>query len=136
MKIYLNIGTNLGNRIANLKHAILAIESELHCKAVVSDIISSVPWGFASKNFFYNQGVMIDVDIEPYELLDTTQKIEKNLGSKAHRDAAGNYLDRIIDIDIVDMEGVKIRSERLVLPHPHLYDRPFFLIPYLMLKGF
>lgn len=136
MKIYLNIGTNIGDRAANLKHAVAAIESALHCKAVKSDVITTMPWGFKSENFFCNQGLMINKDIEPLTLLDSLQAIEKELGSKAHRDAEGNYMDRLIDIDIMDIEGVKIKSERLTLPHPHLYERPFFLMPYLLLKGY
>ena len=136
MKIYLNIGTNIGDRHENIKRAVSAIEHTLQCKAVICDVITTMPWGYKSDNFFCNQGIMIEKEIEPLALLDTLQRIEKELGSAAHRDADGNYMDRLIDIDIMDIDGVKMKSKRLTLPHPHLYERPFFLMPYLVLKGF
>lgn len=136
MKAYLNIGTNIGDRHANIEQAISSIEEVLHCKAVRSEPVSTMPWGFKSDNIFLNISISVETDKDPYELLDCLQAIEKELGSGAHRDSDGLYIDRLIDIDIIDIDGVRIKDERLCIPHPHLYDRPFFLTPYLMLKGF
>ena len=127
---YLNIGTNLGDRQQNLRRAIAALSAgNGGCR--VSDVVESEPWGFGSDNTFLNVAVAIKSSMEPQQLLDWIHAIEKRLGSGSHRDAHGNYIDRLIDIDIMaadDEQGnsITVNTPTMQIPHPHLYDRPFF----------
>ncbi len=139
MRYYLNIGTNLGDRKANLLHAIAALSAGTG-GCMVSQMMESEPWGFDSPNRFLNVGVALDSDLEPHAMLDWLHDIEHRLGSASHRNADGSYADRLVDIDIMaidDGQGrpVVIDSERLQVPHRHLNDRDFFLIPYRELRG-
>ena len=137
-RYYLNIGTNLGDRHANLRRAIVALSAGTG-GCMVSDIIESEPGGFASSNRFWNVGVAVDSTLEPHDLLDWLHDIEHRLGSASHRNADGSYTDRLVDIDIMaidDEQGnpVVIDTPTLQVPHPHLNDRDFFLIPYHQLS--
>ena len=139
MKYYLNIGSNLGNREGFLLKAIVELSACGVCVAL-SHIVESEPWGFVSANSFLNMGVLLRSDLTPEEMLDRLHHIERELGSTSHRDSRGGYADRNVDIDIMAAEneageGVKIDSERLTLPHPHLHDRKFFIGPYKELKA-
>lgn len=64
----------------------------------------------------------------PLELLDETQKIERDLG-RNHKSVNGQYQDRIIDIDILLYDDLHISTPRLTIPHPHMHERDFVLIP-------
>ncbi|MBR1803994.1 MAG: 2-amino-4-hydroxy-6-hydroxymethyldihydropteridine diphosphokinase [Muribaculaceae bacterium] len=138
MRYYLNIGTNLGNRRKNLKRAIDALRANsTHCQ--VSQVVESDPWGFESQNRFLNVGIAIDSDMAPHDMLDKLHHIERSLGSASHRDARGGYVDRLVDIDIMAIDDehgnpITINTPTLQVPHPHLYDRSFFLTPYRQLR--
>ena len=139
MRYYLNIGSNLGNREGFLLKAVVELSAWGVCEAL-SHIVESEPWGFVSANGFLNMGVLLRSDLAPEALLDRLHAIERQLGSTSHRDSRGGYADRNVDIDIMAAEnetgeGVKIDSELLTLPHPHLHDRKFFIDPYRELKA-
>lgn len=129
MKYYINIGSNLGCRELNISRAVREIEKEFGWFDL-SNMIESEPWGFDSVHKFMNIGVLFITDQEPLCVLHKLQDIEKRLSPNPHRDAAGRYLDRVVDIDIMAVEGVELDTPELTLPHPHLNDRPFFLEPY------
>ena len=128
MIYYLNIGSNMGDRRDNLYRAVVALAAQTQ-ECAVSSIVESEPWGFESENRFMNLGVSFDSDIEPQEMLDRIHDIERSLGSASHRDANGGYIDRLVDIDIVAIDDLVIDSPTLQVPHPHLPERDFFLIP-------
>ena len=132
MDYYLNIGSNTGNRRDNLYRAVAFIVAGTS-GGVVSSIVESEPWGFESDNCFLNLGVKLSSDIEPQQMLDRIHDIERRLGSAAHRDANGNYIDRLVDIDIVAIDDLVINTPTLQVPHPHLPERDFFLKPMLQL---
>ena len=139
MRYYLNIGSNLGNREGFLLKAVVELSACGVCEAL-SHIVESEPWGFVSANSFLNMGVLLRSDLAPEEMLDRLHHIERKLGSTSHRDSRGGYADRNVDIDIMAAEnetgeGVKIDSELLTLPHPHLHDRKLFIDPYRELKA-
>ena len=134
MRYYLNIGTNLGDRQENLRRAIEALTGDT-TGWVVSPVVESEPWGFESENRFLNIGLALDSDMEPLSMLDRIHDIERQLGSAAHRNAQGGYVDRLVDIDIMAIDDAHGRSltidlPTLQVPHPHLRDREFFLKPY------
>ena len=132
--IYLNIGSNLGNREENLLRAIVLLSAGTGGCAV-SSVVKSDPWRFESGNKFLNVGVMLRCDMDPFDLLEFTQGIEKQMGSNTHRDANGNYVDRLVDIDIIEIDGVEINTPQLTVPHPRMHERDFVMKPLEQLKG-
>lgn len=134
MNYYLNIGSNMGNRLMNLSRAVSAIEKEFGWFEL-SHHIESEPWGFKSPNKFLNIGMLIISNREPLDVLHTLQHIEKSISTKAHRNPDGSYRDRLIDIDIMAVDDIEMHTPELTLPHPHLHDRPFFLEPYNYLRS-
>lgn len=141
MKYYINIGTNLGNRRLNLSRAVAAVERRFGYFEI-SKVVESEPWGFDSTNMFLNVAMMFESDEEPIEVLHELQKIEKGISPESHRNADGSYKDRLIDIDIMAIENpemnpseVKVDLPELKVPHPHLFDRPFFINPLKELLG-
>ena len=67
------------------------------------------------------------------EMLDRIHDIERRLGSASHRDADGGYIDRLVDIDFVAIDDMVIDTPTLQVPHAHLHERDFFLIPMMQL---
>ena len=128
---YIGLGSNTGDSHAIIERAIGMIASQAGDPATLrrSDIVVSEPWGFSSQNRFLNCVVSIDTCLEPLQLLDTLQSIERDLGATPHRDADGHYIDRNIDIDIIDIDGVTLTHPRLVIPHPHAAQRDFVTGP-------
>lgn len=129
MSVYIvNIGSNVGDRRLNLSKAMAAIGRE-YGNFEMSHAVVSEPWGFESRGKFLNVCLMFHSEDSPEEVLSTLQSIEHHISDKPHRDESGAYLDRVIDIDIVAIDGLVIDSERLKVPHPHLAERRFFLEP-------
>lgn len=134
MVYYINIGSNLGNRLMNLTRAVSAIEKRFGWFEL-SHHIESEPWGFDSKNKFLNVGMAFISDLQPLEVLHILQEVEASINPSSHRHADGSYKDRVIDIDIMAADGVEMSTPELTLPHPHLEERAFFLEPYNELKN-
>ena len=129
MIYYLNIGTNLGDRHANIAAAVAALEQRTRASVRISDAVETPAWGFSSPNDFLNVGVSLKSHIRPLDMLTLLKEIERTMGSSIHRDAAGNYADRIIDIDIVAIDEMVVDEPTLQVPHRHLAQREFFLRP-------
>lgn len=126
---YLNIGTNKGDRKKNLSLAVAMIEKRFSCTAHISSPMKTDAWGFVSPNYFLNIGVSISTGVKPLTALKMLHEIEVEMGSASHRDARGNYADRIIDIDIVAIDNLVIDTPDLTVPHPHMAERNFVLAP-------
>ena len=129
MNYYLNIGSNIGDRRDNLYRAVVALAACSGGDCAVSPIVESEPWGFESDNRFMNLGVCLQSTMSPWQMLERIHEIERELGSASHRDAQGGYVDRLVDIDIVAIDDLVIDSPSLQVPHRHLPERDFFLIP-------
>ena len=101
--VHLNIGSNLGDRLENIKRAVSSLRqlASVPSSIAVSDPFRSSPWGFVSSNEFINVGMSFDCVLDPELLLQATQRIQRSISSASHRDACGAYIDRIIDIDII-----------------------------------
>ena len=128
MKYYLNLGSNLGNRLLHLTRAMKAIGEEFG-PYETSHKVESDPWGFHSTNRFVNIGLTIESDDDPEDVLRRLQIIEKSISTRSHRRWDGSYNDREIDIDIMATDGGAYDSPALHIPHPHLAKRDFFLKP-------
>ena len=134
MKAYIGIGTNLGDKEENIRRAVAALGNlegvaDIKCSAV----FKSAPWGFKSENEFANLVVALEFPkpFDPLWLLDRCQEIERSISPNCHRDDKGNYIDRIIDIDIIAIDDRILRLTRLSVPHPLMHQRPFVLKPML-----
>ena len=128
MKAYLGIGTNLGDRTANLSRAVALIDEQAGHVLACSSFIETEPWGFESDTPFLNMVICFNCQLQPTELLDLTEKTEKELG-RSTKSSDGIYKDRPIDIDILLYGNHVIESERLTIPHPRLHERLFVLEP-------
>lgn len=128
MNYFINIGTNLGNRKLNISKALQRIMGRFGWFEM-SNAVETAPWGYESQNSFMNVGLRLVSDKEPLEVLRELQAVEREISPGAHRDAQGNYVDRVLDIDIVAIDERKIDTPELQVPHPHLAERDFFLRP-------
>lgn len=127
---YINIGSNTGESRRTLWRAVIALlDVAADRRVVCSDIVVSEPWGYISDRPYLNIGVLLDTDLEPHALLHATQDIERRLGATPHRDATGAYIDRNLDIDIIDIDNIRVDTSDLTLPHPRARLRPFVLEP-------
>ena len=128
LHVCVGIGSNLGDREANLRFAVDKIR-ESEGKVRVSSLFESEAWGYHSDNPFYNIVAEFDTDKDAYALLDFLQTVEKEGGSGSHRDKEGGYVDRVLDIDIIFIGGEVMESGRLIVPHPKMAEREFVLVP-------
>ena len=127
-ELYIALGSNMGDRRSLLNRAITLIEERVGAVQRVSSFIETEPWGFESTNPFLNAAVMVLTTLSPIECLDATQQIERELGRKK-KSKNGIYHDRPIDIDLLLYGDLKLSTPRLTIPHPHMYERDFVMIP-------
>lgn len=136
---YINIGSNQGDRRANIARAVALIADTLGVSPGVSDPVESEPWGYDSDSAYLNVGLMFDTTLTPCDLLDRLLTIETSISPASHRTANGAYADRLIDIDLIALGDIVLDDaptpcgNRLTLPHPRMHLRPFVLIPMLQL---
>lgn len=122
--IYLALGSNLGDRLANLKLAIAALTPQMEVKAR-SRVYETPPWGFEDQPKFLNQAVRATTYLEPEPLLKHLKRLEVALGRK---ESFPNG-PRLIDIDILFYDDLVLNGPSLVLPHPRMHERAFVLLP-------
>ena len=131
----MGLGSNLGDREANISRAIALIAEQAGTVVRQSALFYSEPWGFDSDNAFVNAVVCIHTTLTPQRLLRTTQRIERQMGKDsrhATQRTAGQadvYHDRPIDIDILLYDDINIHTPTLTIPHPHIDERPFVTVP-------
>ena len=150
MVIYLGIGTNLGDREANLQTALQLLDERVGERLACSSVYRSAPQGFVSDNEFANIVAVYETDFSPEEVLLLTQQIEREMG-RTEKSVNGVYHDRVIDIDLLqaltpssspfkgenlmESEEVVCKSETLTLPHPRMQEREFVMIPLREVEG-
>ncbi len=123
-RIYLSLGTNLGNRELNLETA----KEDLLLEVIIlecSPIYQTEPWGYLDQPDFLNQVLAVETSLSPHELLEFIKRIEEKIGRKP----SVRFGPRIVDIDILFYGDRIVLEEDLVIPHPRLKDRAFVLIP-------
>jgi 2-amino-4-hydroxy-6-hydroxymethyldihydropteridine diphosphokinase len=126
MNAFVGIGTNLGDREANIDEALTRIEESLGEILVTSSVYESEPWGFESKDKFLNMVVYIRTDLTPSGLLGRILMIEAQMG-RIREDK--EYKSRIIDLDILIYEDEILNEPSLEIPHPRIHERKFVLVP-------
>ncbi len=122
--VYISLGSNLGDRSANLKQAIASLRPQMDIKAK-SKIYETPPWGYTEQDKFLNQVVKVKTYLDPEPLLKHLKRLEIALGRKA----TFHYGPRLIDMDILFYDDLVMETPLLVLPHPHVHERSFVLIP-------
>ena len=122
--VYLALGTNLGDRLANLKQAIASLTPQLDVKAK-SQVYETPPWGYEDQPKFLNQVIKAKTYLDPEPLLKHLKRLEVALGRKE------SFVNgpRLIDMDILFYDELIMDKPSLVIPHPRLPERAFVLLP-------
>ena len=140
--VYLSLGSNMGDRAANIENAISLLNIELKTPyKAVSSLLETEPWGFESEQKFLNAAVHYQLQLkegynpeaEALMILEICKDIERRLGRKEglEYNEAGEriYHNRPIDIDILLFGDHKIDCPELTIPHKLMYERDFVMIP-------
>ena len=132
-KVFLGLGSNLGDREENIRKAISLIGERVGLVIRQSSLIETEPWGFESDNKFLNGVILCETTFTPRQVLRATQKIERELGKlrkhSTRRTPLSIYHDRPIDIDILLYDDLTIDEPDLKIPHPLMHERDFVMIP-------
>lgn len=131
---YINIGSNLGDSLSLTRKAAVLIGKKLGSEVQCADPVYSEAWGYESANIFVNLGISVEIgDMDPHHLLEMLHDIEQGISVTPHRNSDGSYRDRVIDIDLIAVDGITSDDEALVLPHPRMHMREFVLRPMVQL---
>ncbi|MDY6248161.1 MAG: 2-amino-4-hydroxy-6-hydroxymethyldihydropteridine diphosphokinase [Prevotella sp.] len=156
-RVYLGLGSNMGDRRQNIEKAVALIGERVGEVVRESSLMETEPWGFASDNLFLNGVVLCQTELSPREVLQATQKIEREMGRKKSEKretrneergtrneeremrnelstvncqlSTRHYQDRPIDIDILLYDDLCIDEPDLKIPHPLMEQRDFVMIP-------
>ena len=124
--IFLELGSNLGNRIENLQKAQNKIEEFIGKISSFSSLYETEPWGFKSETDFLNMVLSVKTELSASGLLGRILMIESQMGRTR---CDNEYSPRIIDIDILFYDNEIVNEEALVIPHPRMHERRFALVP-------
>lgn len=122
--VYLALGSNLGNRLSNLKEATAALPPQMEVKAK-SAVYETPPWGYEDQPKFLNQVLKATTYLDPEPLLKHLKRLEVTLGRKETFQNG----PRLIDMDILFYDDLILNTRLLVIPHPRLQERGFVLLP-------
>ncbi|MDR0265627.1 MAG: 2-amino-4-hydroxy-6-hydroxymethyldihydropteridine diphosphokinase [Sphingobacterium sp.] len=124
-KIYILLGTNLGDRFQQLDLARKQLESRIGAIIETSSIYETAAWGVEDQPAFLNQALLITTDLQALDCLEITQSIEQELG----RIRIKKWGERVIDIDLIYFNQDIIDLPTLRIPHPYIAERRFVLAP-------
>ena len=129
--VYILLGTNIGDRLANLKTACAKISIDCGTIADRSSIYETSPWGITDQPSFLNMVIKVETKCAPEKVLKLLLFIEKEMGRIRER----KWGERLIDLDILYFNDEIIVKENLKIPHPELHNRRFTLIPLSDIAG-
>ena len=148
VSLYLSLGSNQGDREWNIETALSLLNIELKTPyKAVSSIHETEPWGFKSSQKFMNAVVLYELDLpegynpeaEGLMILEICKDIERRMGrtGEPQYDERGEriYSDRPIDIDILLFGNNEIDCPELTVPHKHMNERDFVMIPLKEITG-
>jgi 2-amino-4-hydroxy-6-hydroxymethyldihydropteridine diphosphokinase len=122
--VYLSLGSNVGDRAANMQAAIARLSS-LGEVVAVSSFYETEPVGFAAQPWFLNCAVKLDTEKTPKQLLAGILDLEQEMGRRRMQTNG----PRTIDIDILLYGDSIIKTKGLIIPHPAMHERRFVLEP-------
>ena len=124
--IVLALGGNVGDKLLSLRRAFRALASEPGIElTAVSRLYRTPPWGKTDQDWFVNACALGRTSLEPEALLERVKALEVKLG----RAPAERWGPRVIDIDLIAYDDIALKTERLTVPHPELFNRAFVLVP-------
>jgi len=122
--IFLSLGSNLGDRLDNLRKAISSLPPNIQPIAQ-SSVYVTEPWGYYDQPTFLNLVIKASTSLDPYEVFTFVKEIEVSMG----RQETFRFGPRLIDLDILFYDELVLNSPELTIPHPRLAERAFVLIP-------
>lgn len=122
-RAFIGLGTNMGNKVENLKEALTQLEQANITIMKQSSILETAPWGGVEQDSFLNQVVEVETWLTPDSLMQTLLAIETNMG----RVREIKWGPRLIDLDILFIEQAQIYTDSLIVPHPYVAERSFVL---------
>lgn len=125
-QVILSLGSNLGNRLENIRLAVDAIHRTIATVVNISALYETPSWGFQGEPFF-NCALVLQTTKKAEQILDEVLQLETRLGRA--RNSEDGYESRIIDIDVIAYNEDIINTDKLKIPHPHMQNRKFVLLP-------
>ena len=126
MRAYLGIGSNLGDRLANLQAAVDGIDAAEGVAVVaVSPVYETDPVGGPEQGDFLNAVVAVETALSPRELLQLAQRLE----AEAHRVRVEKWGPRTLDVDVLLVGDEEVHEADLQIPHPRMWERGFVMVP-------
>ncbi len=123
---YIGIGSNVGDKVRHCERAVSEIlKVDQHKLLAKSSFFKTQPIGYPDQDWFINGVIKIETDLSPHELLRDLKAIELKLGRKK----TFHWGPRLIDLDLLFFDHEEIKTPELSVPHPHLHERQFVLIP-------
>lgn len=122
--IYLSIGSNLGDRLTNLRTAISSLSPKVQ-PVVQSSVYETEPWGYSDQPAFLNQVIKASTMLDPIDVVVLFKDIEVSMG----RQETFRFGPRLIDLDILYYDELVLHTPKLTIPHPRITERAFVLIP-------
>ncbi|MCP3678382.1 MAG: 2-amino-4-hydroxy-6-hydroxymethyldihydropteridine diphosphokinase [Deltaproteobacteria bacterium] len=124
--VYIGIGSNIGDKVANCQRAIELIGEKMVIRKV-SSLYETKPWGYSEQDDFVNSVIEATTSLGTGELLPLIQTIERDVGRDGV--ATRRWGPRVIDLDILFYGMMVLDENRLIIPHPHIAQRAFVLVP-------
>jgi 2-amino-4-hydroxy-6-hydroxymethyldihydropteridine diphosphokinase len=124
ISIYLALGTNLGDRGANLRDAVERLRDAVAVECM-SSVYETEPAYLLDQPRFLNMALRGHTALDPHALLIFLKRIERDMG----RVAGARYGPRVIDLDILLYDSLALATADLSIPHPRMAERPFVLAP-------
>lgn len=125
-RAYLSLGSNIGDRAAYLSRAIELLNNNTSIQVTkISSFYETEPQGYTDQSDFINCAVLIETDLQPFDLLIFCQEIERKLKRKR----LFRWGPRTIDVDILTYGNIIINSDELTIPHERMYERAFVMAP-------
>jgi len=128
--VFLSLGSNKGDRLSQIQQAVNFLTADNSINLVASSAFyETEPWGLKNQQWFVNAAIAIRTELQPVELLRICQSIEAKLGR--NRELEQKWGERSIDIDILFYDDLILKNEILEIPHKHVHQRAFALVPLL-----
>jgi 2-amino-4-hydroxy-6-hydroxymethyldihydropteridine diphosphokinase len=125
---FIALGGNVGDVRATFDQALAALSGDNILQVVErSSDYRTPPWGVTEQPPFINRVIAATTSLKPHDLLERTQGCERTLGR--HRERERRWGPRTIDIDLLAYDDLVLIDRDLILPHPHLFERAFVLVP-------
>lgn len=123
----LSLGSNIGDARANVARAVEALDRGGATVVARSADYRTAPWGPVAQDWFVNACVIVETDLPPEGLLALCKRIELELG----RTREVRWGPRVVDVDILTYDDLELAIPGLTVPHAHMMERAFVLVPLL-----